>query len=75
MREGSLPPDRVGTKSVNKRAAARRGGAEMALGEAADSRAKVSWLFRFSVFPQSLSRQHQISGASSAFEDEADRLR
>ena len=53
MREAGLPPDRVGTKSVNKRAAARRGGAGMALGEAADSRAKVSSLFRFRVFPQS----------------------
>ena len=54
MREGSLLPDRVGTKSVNKKAAARRGGAGIALGEAADSRAKVSSLFRFRVFPQSL---------------------
>ena len=54
MREGGLLPDRVGTKSVNKRAAARRSGAGIALGEAADSRAKVSSLFRFRVFPQSL---------------------
>ena len=53
MREGSLLPDRVGTKSVTKRAAARRGGAGIALGEAADSRAKVSSLFRFRGFPQS----------------------
>jgi len=59
MREGSLLPDRVGTKSVNKRAAARRGGPEMASGEAADSRAKVSSLFRFRVFPQSPKHQMQ----------------
>ena len=43
MREGSLLPERVGTKSVNTRAAARRGGAGIALGEAADSRAKPSF--------------------------------